>query len=329
MREADHYERRFAFLLLDGFSLVSLANATEVLRQVNALSCWPPYDWRMISDGGTAVRSDSSVAIAVDDSLEPLTHRDVIVICGGDGIRQSSTKRIVSWLRREALKGITVAGLCTGSYTMAKAGLLNGRSATIVKEHCDSFREEFPALQHSRSTLTIDGRFITSSGGVASSDALMHIVQEDFGEHFAGRVTDRLCFGMPCQMEPPGIYTRETGSAPIHPKLASIIRKMEENIEEPVAASALAQGAGISLRQLERLFRRHLNHSPKRFYMDLRLQRARNLLQQTEMTVLDIAIACGFGSPSHFSRCYRLRYNTTPYSERGLHSGSRASDAVH
>jgi len=105
-----------------------------------------------------------------------------------------------------------------------------------------------------------------------------------------------------------------------HPKLSQVIQMMESHIEEPISPSVLARDVGMSTRQLERLFRRYLSRSPKRYYMELRLQKARNLLMQTDMTVINVALACGFASPSHFSKCYRAHYDTTPYRERGAHT---------
>jgi transcriptional regulator GlxA family with amidase domain len=106
-----------------------------------------------------------------------------------------------------------------------------------------------------------------------------------------------------------------------HPRLSQVIREMEQNIEEPISPATLAADVGMSTRQLERLFRRYLNRSPKRYYMELRLGKARNLLMQTDMTIINVALACGFTSPSHFSKCYRAQYGTTPYRERGAKAG--------
>ena len=101
---------------------------------------------------------------------------------------------------------------------------------------------------------------------------------------------------------------------------SAVIQMMETNLEEPISPAILAKDVGMSTRQLERLFRRYLNRSPKRYYMELRLQKARNLLMQTNMSVINVALACGFASPSHFSKCYRAHYDTTPYRERGSYS---------
>jgi len=111
-----------------------------------------------------------------------------------------------------------------------------------------------------------------------------------------------------------------------HPKLSLVIKKMEANIEDPISPALLASEVGMSTRQLERLFRRYMNRSPKRYYMELRLQKARNLLMQTDMSVINVALACGFTSPSHFSKCYRAQYQTTPYRERGVRQADAPAD---
>jgi len=111
-----------------------------------------------------------------------------------------------------------------------------------------------------------------------------------------------------------------------HPKLSLVIKKMEANIEDPISPALLASEVGMSTRQLERLFRRYMNRSPKRYYMELRLQKARNLLMQTDMSVINVALACGFTSPSHFSKCYRAQYQTTPYRERGVRQADAPTD---
>ena len=112
-----------------------------------------------------------------------------------------------------------------------------------------------------------------------------------------------------------------------HPKLVGIIEEMEDNLEEPLSPSVLAKQAGLSTRQLERLFRRYLDRSPKRYYLELRLKKARSLLLQTDMSVINVALACGFSSPSHFSKCYRAFYGRTPYRERGVPIVGRRSES--
>ena len=225
-------------------------------------------------------------------------------------------------MRREARRGVHIGALCTASYVLAKAGLLNGKTATIHWENYDSFEEEFDEVALSKSVFVVDENRSSSAGGIASIDLILRFVSDDLGQDLANTVADQLIYN--------AIRTERDGqrlSIPTrigvrHPKLSLVIQMMEKNIEEPISPSILAREVGMSTRQLERLFRRYLNRSPKRYYMELRLQKARNLLMQTEMSVINVALACGFASPSHFSKCYRSHYNTTPYRERGS-QGSR------
>jgi transcriptional regulator GlxA family with amidase domain len=248
----------------------------------------------------------------------------VVLVCGGIDVQKSTTRAIVNWLRREARRGVAVGGLCTGSYTLAKAGLLDGRKATIHWENQDGFTEEFEEVKLTKSVFVIDGNRLSTAGGTSSIDLMLKIIANDHGEDLANAVADQLIYSAIRTDRDTQRLSIPTRIGVRHPKLAQVIGMMEAAIEEPVSPSELAEDVGMSTRQLERLFRRYLNRSPKRYYMELRLQKARNLLMQTDMSVINVALACGFASPSHFSKCYRAQYNTTPYRERGT-QGMRLS----
>lgn len=158
---------------------------------------------------------------------------------------------------------------------------------------------------------------MTTAGGTSSIDLMLKLIAEDFGEDLANAVADQLIYSSIRTDQDTQRLSVPTRIGVRHPKLSQVIQMMETNIEEPISPSLLAKYVGMSTRQLERLFRRYLNRSPKRYYMELRLQKARNLLMQTDMSVINVALACGFASPSHFSKCYRAHYHTTPYRERG------------
>jgi len=163
----------------------------------------------------------------------------------------------------------------------------------------------------------VDGNRYSSAGGMSSLDLMLNVIASDHGQELANEVADQMIY---TSIRTDRDEQRLSIPARIgvrHPKLSTVIQMMEANIEEPVSPSILAKDVGMSTRQLERLFRRYLNRSPKRYYMELRLQKARNLLMQTNMSVINVALACGFSSPSHFSKCYRSHYETTPYRERG------------
>jgi len=152
---------------------------------------------------------------------------------------------------------------------------------------------------------------------------MLNLISKDHGGDLANEVADQLIYTSFRTEKDEQRLSVPTRIGVRHPKLATVIQMMNNNIEEPISPSILASDVGMSTRQLERLFRRYLNRSPKRYYMELRLQRARNLLMQTDMSVINVALASGFSSPSHFSKCYRAHFNTTPYRERGAQAASQ------
>ena len=248
-----------------------------------------------------------------------------VLVCGGIDVQRATTKGILSWLRREARRGVAIGGLCTGAYALAKAGLLDGKKATIHWENQDSFIEEFEDVKLTKSVFVMDGNRFTTAGGTASIDLMLKIIADDHGEDLANLVADQLIYTSIRTDQDTQRLSIPTRIGVRHPKLGQVIRMMEQNIEEPISPATLARDVDMSTRQLERLFRRYLNRSPKRYYMELRLGKARNLLMQTDMSVINVALACGFASPSHFSKCYRAHYATTPYRERGTH-GNKPRD---
>jgi len=316
--------RRFVFVLLDQFTMLSFASALECLRIANRMAGADLYTWTLCGDTDDAVTCSNGVRFHVDEPLGDLGRDDVLILCGGMDIQKAATRRMLNWLRREARKGVRIAGLCTAAYVMAKAGLLDGKRATIHWENHDAFLEEFDEVTLTKSIFIIDGNRMTTAGGTSSIDLMLSLITDDHGEKLANAVADQQIYSSIRTDQDTQRLSVPTRIGVRHPKLSQVIQMMEANIEEPISPSILARQVGMSTRQLERLFRRYLNRSPKRYYMELRLQKARNLLMQTDMTVINVALACGFASPSHFSKCYRAHYQTTPYRERGAH-GARLS----
>lgn len=300
--------------------MLPFAGALESLRIANREVGRDYYQWTVIGEGGGQAVCSNGTAFALESDLIEATRDDTILLCGGLDIAQATTKKLLNWLRREARRGARVGGLCTAAHVLAMAGLLNGRKGTIHWENQDSFAEEFPEVDLTKSVFSIDGKCLTSAGGTSSIDLMLKLLADDLGEDVANTVADQLIYSSIRTDQDTQRLSVPTRIGVRHPKLATVIQIMEQNIEEPISPSILASDVGMSTRQLERLFRRYLNRSPKRYYMELRLQKARNLLMQTDMSVINVALACGFSSPSHFSKCYRAHYETTPYRERGSHS---------
>jgi transcriptional regulator GlxA family with amidase domain len=314
--------KRYVFVLLDKFSMLSFASAVECLRIANRMAGREVYSWTLLGEGGENVTCSAGTTFAVDGDLGELQRDDTVLVCAGVNVQGATSKKLLSWLRREARKGVMIGGLCTAAYVLAKAGLLDGKRATIHWENIDSFAEEFDEVTLTKSVFVIDNNRMSTAGGTSSIDLMLKLLANDQGEELANAVADQLIYSSIRTDQDTQRLSIPTRIGVRHPKLSMVIQMMEANIEEPISPSILAQDVGMSTRQLERLFRRYLNRSPKRYYMELRLQKARNLLMQTDMSVINVALACGFASPSHFSKCYRAHYGTTPYRERGSKSTS-------
>ena len=316
--------RRFVFVLIENFTLLSFSSALDALRIANRMSGKKLYDWTFIGENEEFVSCSAGTQFKIDNSLVELHRDDTILLCGGTAIQESTSKKLIGWLRREARRGLIIGGLCTAAYPMAKAGLLDDKKATIHWENQDSFAEEFLEVELTKTVFVCDGNRYTTAGGTSSIDLLLKIIADEHGEELANAVADQMIYSSIRTDQDTQRLSVPTRIGVRHPKLSKVIQMMEINIEEPISPSILAKDVGMSTRQLERLFRRYLDRSPKRYYMELRLQKARNLLMQTDMSVINVALACGFASPSHFSKCYRAHYDTTPYRERGSHAAKRA-----
>ena len=312
--------REFVFLLLPQFSMIAFAAAVEPLRLANRMSRRQLYSWRTAAASGGPVTASNGCPVTVDIGLEDVPRDASIVVCAGLDLKDAVSRPILTWLRKQSRRGIAMGAVCTGAHILARAGLLDGRRCTIHWENQAAFAEEFPEAELCNLLYVTDEGTFTCAGGTAAADMMLHLIAEDHGPELSSLVADSLVHA-PVR----GDADEQRLSVPArigvrHPKLVNIIQTMERNTEDPISPSELARGVNMSTRQLERLFRRYLNRSPKRYYMELRLEKARNLLLQTDMSVINVALACGFTSPSHFSKCYRSHFNRTPYRERGTPS---------
>jgi len=304
------------FLLVPGFALMSYAAAIEPLRAANLLSGNELYRWWHAAPGGRPVMASNGVAIIPDYGTSADRDADKVFVCAGGNPALFDDKSVFAWLRRLARKGATIGGISGGPYVLAKAGLLDNRRATLHWEHMPAFREAFPDVTVVPSLFEIDGNRITCSGGISALDMMVALIERDHGRQLAASVGDwflhthiREGFG-PQRMD----LRYRLGVA--DEKLLSVLRAMERSIETPLARAELARAAGISLRQLERLFQRHIGHGIHSHYRWLRLERARQLLRETSLPVLDVALATGFASSSQFARAYSRAFGEPPSDTR-------------
>lgn len=309
----------FVMLLIPQFTMMSFTSAIEPLRIANRMAGRELYRWRVVSKDGRPVRASNGVEVAVDAAIGEIDLGErppSIVVCSGLGGERYDDKEVLAWLRWADRRGAVLGALCTGAHILARAGLLDGHRCTIHWENMPGLIEAFPELDVAADLYTLDATRFTCSGGTAPLDLMLHKISTTHGEELATRVSeqcllDRIRSARDRQRMPVRVRLGVH-----HPKLILALELMEANIEEPLGQEHLASYVGMSRRQLERLFRKHLGRTPAQYYLELRLERARHLLYQTDLPIMSIAVACGFVSASHFSTCYRQMYGRTPRGER-------------
>jgi transcriptional regulator GlxA family with amidase domain len=304
------------FLLIENFSLLSYAMTIEPLRAANTLSGQQLYRWVHISVDGSPVRASNGVLVSSDYKACGPIAMDRLFVCAGGNPASFNHAPAFRWLKQLSRKGVIICGISGGPYLLARAGLLNGYRFTIHWEHLPALVEEFPHLEPARGLYVIDRDRLTCAGGLAVLDMMHEVIEGDYGALLASAVgrwflqTEIRPADSPQRSNIIGRLTR------VSARLRQLLSIIEANLEEPVSREGLAAHAGLSLRQLDRLFHSELGTTPRAYYLAARLERARMLLLQTAMPVLDIAIACGFQSASHFSRAYKRQFGAAPRLER-------------
>mgnify|MGYP001405837830 CR=1 FL=1 len=305
-----------AFLLVPRFSMIAFASALEPLRLANRTAGRPLYSWTLHSADGAAVRASSDIEIGVNGDYGAVKSTDLAVVCAGIDVETHAHRELISALRRLASFGARLGAVCTGTYVLAKAGLLNGYQSTIHWENHPSLITEFPSLEVTLELFEIDRNRLTCAGGTAAADMMLSMISRDHGPALAAEVADQLIHHRIREADERQRMDLRLRLGVAHPKLLAVVARMEEAIEQPRSCAELADEACVSTRQLERLFARYLGMSPTRYYLTLRLERARQLLRQTSQPVLSVAMSCGFVSASHFSKSYNERFGHTPTAER-------------
>jgi transcriptional regulator GlxA family with amidase domain len=308
--------QQIGFLLLNEFSMLAFASALEPLRAANRQTNRDLFNWVIASPGGTVAIASNGVEVRADGDLTILQECRMVFVCAGVNVRGNTDRNVLNLIRRLDRNGAVIGAICTGTYVMAAAGLLDGRRCTIHWENIDGLSEEFPELEITNDLFEVDGTRVTCSGGTASLDMMLNLITQAHGAALAAEISDQFIHDR--IREPTDRQRMELRSrlGVSHPKLLAVVKTMEDNLEEPLAQTDIARMTNLSTRQLERLFRKYLNTTPTRYYLNLRLARARHLLRQTSMSILSVALACGFVSASHFSKCYRECYGCTPRAER-------------
>ena len=322
-KSEDASPRTVVFVLVPRFSMIAFSSAIEPLRIANRLHGTELYRWVVLSPDGNPAHASNGVVVNVDGAIGSYKlpsngghHADMVLVCGGLGSEHYKDPGLYAWLRRQERRSAYIGALCTGASLLAGAGLLYGYKCVIHWESLDGFTEAYPEIEVSPDLFVVDRNRITCAGGTAALDMILYLIAEQHGKSLATEVIEQ-CLGD--RMRDPHDHQRLSLSARVgiySPNVLKAIEIMEAHIEDPISQEDIALLLGLSCRQHERLFRRHIGMSPAHYYLKLRLKKARHLLLQSELSILEIALASGFVSASHFSKCYRGLYGKSPRDER-------------
>ncbi|TPE50336.1 GlxA family transcriptional regulator [Maribrevibacterium harenarium] len=315
--QASRKALKYGFLLLPNYSLLGFSSAAETLHMANWVSGKELYRFCTIGQNTKEVLSNSGVATQVDYELQDAPDDlDAIFVCGASPVVQVDDPALEKWLQRQARTGICLAGICTGSYVLARAGLLNGYRATIHWWSIANLRDEFPGIVVSSHLFEVDRDRFTCSGGTAAMDMMLFLIGKQHGMNLAAAISEQFVCERIRTHEDPQRIPLQARIGTGQPKLVEAVQLMEANIAEPLSSDDIAYHVGISRRHLERLFKRNLDTVPSRYYLELRLQHAKQLLQQTDKSILEVGQTCGFTSAPHFSTTYKGFFGITPREER-------------
>lgn len=313
------WPRRLAFLVLPEFNLFSMTGAIEPFRVANHLLDQQWFEWTVISPDGLAVVASNHVRVEPDVSMEQADDADLTIVCASWFPERHGTPEVLRWLRSRAAKGQRLGGVDTGSFVLAAAGVLDRQQATCNYDVLDAFRTRFPKVAVSDAMYVAQERHVTCSGSTAPLDLAITLVGLALGEQLADRVASHLFhqrFGAAGRNQHGVVHT---ASEIEDSRLAAAIELVRENFAHPLSVVELAERSDTSPRQLRRLFAQAFGESPSAYGMRIRLNRARQFVFYTEIRMLDIALACGFDGPEHFSRRYRAAFGVSPLKDRQQH----------
>lgn len=303
------------FLLLPEFSIMGFASAIEPLRVANRFKNHA-YRWHILSCDGGPVIASNGMSLNADSSILEAERVQTVFVVAGFNPLDNYRPDLAAWLSRAQQQGAMLGALDTGVFVLAEAGLIGKQPVTVHWEAHSAFSERYPAVKLTEALFEIGTRCISCAGGTAAIDMMLALISQEHGSVLAAQVSEQFVLG---RIRSHSDHQRMEIAAryDLHnEKIVQVIKSMGNHLEDPLSTDDLAAFIGVTGRQLERMFRSHLKDTPSRFYMNLRLDQARQLLQQSAMSVLSVGVACGFDSASHFSRSYRLRFGISPKDDR-------------
>ncbi|MDC0739539.1 DJ-1/PfpI family protein, partial [Cognatishimia sp. SS12] len=241
-----HDPQRFVFCLLPEFSMLSLCSALEPLRIANRIAGRRLYDWVFCGDAAADIASSIGVTVPVGSGFPEVRSDDVVLVCGGMNVESAASAQVMNWLRKTARKGAAMGGLCTGTFVLAHAGLLQNRRATIHWENQHSLTELFPDVHLTHTPTEIDGNRYSTAGGVSSIDLMLALIEVRHGAALAHEVSEQLLYKTLQAVQSSATITTDGRKRLLHPKLQPVVRAMEDNLEVPLTISELAALVHVS-----------------------------------------------------------------------------------
>lgn len=302
-----------SFVLMGRFTMLAFTSAIEPLRVANQLSGHVMFRWHVYTEDGRMIACSNGVPVQPEGPLPALAPPGYVLVCGGVEPEAACSKQLTDWVRSQWRHGRVVGGICTGAYALALAGILDRRRFTLHWENIPSFSELFPNLEPDWQVFCIDDRIMTCAGGVAAADLVLKLIDDHYGADLSQAVMDMclLTRRRVAEDEQVTSLTSRLGSRNKH--LLKAVKFIDRSVEDTFRIDDCADHVGVSRRQIERLFQKTLNMTPLQYLNGVRLQRGRALLSETDMSVIEVAVACGYGSSAHFSKSFRKKFGMSPH----------------
>ncbi|WP_404471030.1 GlxA family transcriptional regulator [Vreelandella venusta] len=307
---------RIGFVLLPRFSMMAFFSAVEPLRIANRMSGRPLFDWTLYSLDGEPVSASNGMTLMVDQPIGECFDLPSLAICSGFEPETHLTRPLVSWLHRLDQAGCVLGGIDTGCFLLAAAGLLKGERVTLHWESLPAFRERFPRVDTSDELFELGERRFSCAGGAAAMDMALEVIKQRHGAKLAVDVSEQLIHERLRNRHDQQRMSLARRLGTHNRRLIEAVALMERHLEEPLSLTEVAGRIGVSSRHLQRLFEEHLHRTPRQWYLSLRLTRAKRLLTETDMDVLEVGVACGFSSSSSFARAFRAQFGASPLEAR-------------
>ena len=315
---SDKAARQIGIILVPDFALASFSMIIEPLRIANRLSGRTLYEWTLLSGDGGLIGSSAGIGIKTQAVAETRgSVFDLALVCAGFQPERYRHAGVLNWLRRHRRLGKDVGAVSTGTFVLARAGLLQDQRCTVHWDFRGALAELYPDLNLVDALFVIDRGIVTSGGSIAALDLMLRLIADQQGLAFAKAVGEQFVHSgarIPTEHQR-GDLIHRLGTA--KPLLIDAVARMESVLDRALSPADIAAELGISQRQLERQFRSQLGRTPVAYHRDLRLDHARRLLSQTALPVTEVALSCGFGSASHFALLYRQRFGRLPHEDRG------------